>query len=117
MLTIVTVATAPRNARWVGVPQIWSGMPRMAASASAQMPAVAVRFQRPVSSPQHGPAINSPIRMTWWPRIASTAAMTYLQRRDPERQTKRLIRQLEALRHVVTLQPTATSTAEAVVAA
>ena len=40
----------------------------------------------------------------------------YFQRRDPDRQTKRLVKQLEALGHVVTLQ-TATSTAEAVVAA
>ena len=41
------------------------------------------------------------------------------QTRDPERITKRLIAQLEALGHVVTLQPTATatSTAPAVVAA
>jgi transposase len=38
----------------------------------------------------------------------------YFQRRDPERQTKRLIRQLEALGHTVTLQPT--STADAVAA-
>jgi subtilase family serine protease len=39
----------------------------------------------------------------------------YFQKRDPERQTKRLIRQLEALGHTVTLQPTSTtqtSTAE-----
>ena len=41
----------------------------------------------------------------------------YFQRRDPERQTQRLVRQLEALGHTVTLQPTSTSTAEAVVAA
>jgi transposase len=41
----------------------------------------------------------------------------YFRKRDPERATKRLIAQLEALGHVVTLQPTATSTAEAVVAA
>jgi transposase len=43
----------------------------------------------------------------------------YLARRNPERQTKRLVKQLEALGHLVTLQPTstATSTAEAVVAA
>jgi len=42
----------------------------------------------------------------------------YFRKRDPERITKRLIAQLEALGHVVTLQPTATttSTAEAVVA-
>ena len=41
----------------------------------------------------------------------------YFQRRDPERQTKRLIRQLESLGHTVTLEPTSTSTTEAVVAA
>jgi transposase len=44
----------------------------------------------------------------------------YYQRRDPARQTQRLIRQLEALGHSVTLQPTSTaqtSTAEAVAAA
>ena len=34
----------------------------------------------------------------------------YFQRRDPERQTQRLIRQLQALGHAVTLEP-ATSTA------
>jgi transposase len=41
----------------------------------------------------------------------------YYQRRDPARQTQRLIRQLEARGHTVTLQPTSTaetSTAEAV---
>ena len=44
----------------------------------------------------------------------------YYQCRDPARQTQRLIRQLEALGHTVTLQPTSTaetSTAEAVAAA
>ena len=38
----------------------------------------------------------------------------YYQRRDPERQTRRLIAQLERLGHTVTLQATATATAEAV---
>ncbi len=37
----------------------------------------------------------------------------YYQRRDPERQTQRLIRQLEALGHTVTLQPAATAQAVA----
>ena len=44
----------------------------------------------------------------------------YYQRRNPERQTQRLIKQLEALGRTVTLQPiptTETSTAEEVVAA
>ena len=40
----------------------------------------------------------------------------YYQRRDPERQTRRLIAQLERLGHTVTLQATATATAEAVAA-
>jgi transposase len=35
----------------------------------------------------------------------------YHARRNPERQTKRLVSQLEALGHAVTLQPTATATA------
>ncbi|MHB8660126.1 MAG: hypothetical protein ACYC91_19735 [Solirubrobacteraceae bacterium] len=43
----------------------------------------------------------------------------YFQRRDPEREAQRLVKRLEALGHVVTLQQTSTttSTAEAVVAA
>ena len=43
----------------------------------------------------------------------------YFQRRDPEREAQRLVKRLEALGHVVTLQPTttSTSTAQAVVAA
>ncbi|MGP0053374.1 MAG: hypothetical protein ACLPZR_31660 [Solirubrobacteraceae bacterium] len=40
----------------------------------------------------------------------------YYQRRDPERQTRRLIAKLERLGHTVTLQATATATAEAVAA-
>ena len=41
----------------------------------------------------------------------------YYQRRDPAREAQRLVKRLEALGHVVTLQPTSTSTAEEVVAA
>ncbi len=39
----------------------------------------------------------------------------YHARRNPERQTKRLVSQLEALGHHVTLQPTATAGAVAAV--
>ena len=41
----------------------------------------------------------------------------YFQRRDPEREAQRLVKRLEALGHLVTLQPTTTSTAEEAVAA
>ena len=33
----------------------------------------------------------------------------YFQRRDPEREAQRLVKRLEALGHVVTLQPTSTA--------
>jgi hypothetical protein len=42
----------------------------------------------------------------------------YFQRRDPEREAKRLIKRLEALGHLVTLQPTtSTATAQEVIPA
>jgi transposase len=37
----------------------------------------------------------------------------YFQRRDPEREAQRLVKRLEALGHLVTLQPTSTATATA----
>ena len=77
VLTSATIPTAPRKARCVEVPQIPSGRPRTTARAIAQAPTVAVRAQ-PVRSPQQGPAMRSPIRMTWRPRIASVAAISEL---------------------------------------
>ena len=50
----------------------------MTARAIAHALTAAVCALRPVSTPQHGPAIRSPMRITRLPSIASVAAMSEL---------------------------------------
>ena len=64
VLASATTATAARKARWMLVPQMWSGMPRPTARPIAHSPVSPVGTHRPVRSTLQGPMMSSPMSTT-----------------------------------------------------